>query len=234
MNVGGQLKSQHKWLDRNTGKGKIFRSHRKNGVSLHPSPSVSVNIACPELRNHPVLLPRGSGWMQIRSGITFPSTRRSSIPQHLHPAPCRVAARQALTHTLRLLCALGAPALHPSQMKAPTAAAALRRQRATAAASGAPAAAAAAPCGRAAVGTRSTRFFVLSVLGSALPPPVRHLTENGHRWSAPYAPRPSQRLPGSSRGVPACFTSRAGRPSFCGAGPAPCGTFSGERDYVCR
>lgn len=170
--------------------------------------------------------------MQIRSGITFPSNRRPSISHHLHPAPCRVAARQALTHTLRLLGALGAPALHPPQMKAPAAAAALRRQRATTAASGAPAAAAAAPRRRPAVRTRSTGFFVLSVLRSALPTPVRHLTENGHRWSAPYAPRPSQRLPGGSRGVPACFTSRAGRSSFRGAGPAPCGTFSGERDYV--
>lgn len=216
------------------GKGKSSEATSSMAVFYIPSPSSCVNIACPELRNHLVLLPWGSGWMQIRSGITFPSNRRPSIPQHLHPAPCRVAARQALTHTLRLLCALDAPALHPPEMKAPAAAAALRRQRATAAASAAPAAAAAAPRRRAAVGTRSTRFFVLSVLGSALPPPVRHLTENGHRWSAPYAPRPSQRLPGSSRGIPACFTSRAGRPSFRGAGPAPCGTFSGERDYVCR
>lgn len=172
------------------------------------------------------------------------NSQRDSLPldqeaEHLasptaRPLPGSPPGKRSLTHTLRLLRVLDAPALHPPQMEAPAAAAALRRQRATAAAAGAPAAAAAAPRRRAAVGTRSTGFFVLRVLGSALPTPVRHLTENGRRWSAPYAPRPSQRLPGGTRGVPACFTARADRPSSRGAGPAPCGTFSGERGDVCR
>lgn len=179
---------------------------------------------CPSPRNPNTTSSLGAPDAHCTGIALFSNTIRPSIYHqlpaslhHLHPAPR--PGPPARTHTFRLLSALGPPALHPPQMKGSSSASALGRQRAAATASCATAAAPAAPRrGAAAVWARSTRLLVLRVLRSALPPPIRHLTENGRRRPAPYVPRPSQGLPGGSRANPSMLHVRHGPPRFSGGG----------------
>lgn len=249
---GESWKLNTKWLERGTRKGTSLTSSIRGRSRLFTSsPNFWINIHYPSAEAlpspHKPLLPAwGSGgkphWdssllehvtpQHLPSTPSLPSSPTPRPPPGPPRPPARRPAPPARTHTLRLLSALGAPALQPPQMKGPGSASALGKERATAAASSATTTAPAAPRrGTAAVWAGSTRFFVLGVLRSALPPPVRHLTENSRRRPAPDVPRPSQGLPGSSRPGPSMLHLRRGSP---GSSEGGAGGGAGALRQVCR
>lgn len=122
-------------------------SIRSGSALLPQTPNPSSSLGAPDA-NRP-----GIALLYSNTMCLSIDHQLSASHHHLHPAPGPQATRSdpphpalpARTHTLRLFSALGPPALHPPQMKGPSSASALGRQRAAAAASSATAAAPAAP-----------------------------------------------------------------------------------------
>ena len=155
---GGETKTEHKMVEKaDEGRNIFNRQDLREVPSIHLQSqflskyplSIRSSSACPPTKPQSLLFPWSSGCKPHRDR----SPLQHTTPQHLPstpslpspPTPRPRSAPPARTHTLRLLSALSAPALHPPQMKGPSSASALGRQRAAAAASNTTAAAPAAP-----------------------------------------------------------------------------------------